>query len=133
MRFRSAPNRSPKSLAIWALVLEAYRELQQQHYISRIGPVIAPNRIGQSALAAMSVPETEIERVARLVNDFAEVNHNYQREHQFNLWFVLTADNQPHLQRVAQDISHAAGYPLMLLPMLTDYYIDLGFELDWSC
>lgn len=114
-------------------VLAAYAELSERKLVSRIGPVIAPNTIGQSALAAMQVPDEDIEAVADCVNRFAEVNHNYQREHDYNLWFVITASSQSHLQAVSEQITAQTGYPVMLLPMLADYYIDLGFELDWTC
>ncbi|MDD5214765.1 MAG: Lrp/AsnC family transcriptional regulator, partial [Methylococcales bacterium] len=70
-------------------VLQAFEELGKQAAISRIGAIIPPNQIGVSTLAAMSVPEDELERVALQVNHFREVNHNYERENVVNLWFVV--------------------------------------------
>ena len=35
--------------------------------------------------------DAQIERIAALVSARPEVNHNYQREHSYNLWFVATA------------------------------------------
>ena len=69
-------------------VIVCLRSLRERGLISRVGPVLAPRRIGASTLAAMSVPEPVLERVADLVSGFAEVNHNYEREHSINLWFV---------------------------------------------
>jgi DNA-binding Lrp family transcriptional regulator len=63
------------------------------------------------------------------VNAYAEVNHNYEREHHFNLWFVATATNAAHLERVLQSIEQATGLAVMRLPMVQDYHIDLGFDL----
>ena len=76
------------------VVLARLRELQRQGAVSRVGPVFRPNTIGASTLAAMQVPAGELEAVAAVVNGFPEVNHNYEREHRYNLWFVVTAANQ---------------------------------------
>lgn len=111
-------------------VLNAYRMLAEQQMVSRIGPVITPNSIGSSALVAMAVPDYDLEWVAELVSAYPEVNHNYERENRFNLWFVLVADDEIHLQSVIDDIENQTGYPAMILPMLADYFINLGFELN---
>ena len=113
-------------------VLTAVGKLQDQGVISRVGPVFTPNRIGVSTLAAMSIPEDELECVARIISAFPEVNHNYERDHEFNLWFVVTASDDAHLATVLQEIEQHAEYPLMSLPMLEDYFIDLGFKLQWA-
>ncbi|HQA12004.1 MAG TPA: Lrp/AsnC family transcriptional regulator, partial [Zoogloea sp.] len=71
-------------------VLARLAALQAEAKISRVGPVFAPNRIGASTLAAMAVPVADLPRVAALVSAFAGVNHNYRREHRYNLWFVAS-------------------------------------------
>ena len=113
-------------------ILSTVSKLQDDGVISRVGPVFTPNRIGVSTLAAMSIPEAELECVARIVSAFAEVNHNYERDHKFNLWFVVTASSEEHLEIVLHEIEQHAEYPLMSLPMLEDYFIDLGFNLQWA-
>lgn len=110
-------------------VLQCFQSLQDRGVISRIGPVFRPNRIGVSTLAAMAVPEHDLECAARIISAFPEVNHNYQREHEYNLWFVVTASSAEHLDIVLHEIEQHAEYPLMSLPMLDDYFIDLGFKL----
>ena len=58
-----------------------------------------------------------------------EVNHNYEREHAFNLWFVVTAPDPAHVQRVLQAIEAETGLPVLDLPLERSFYIDLGFPL----
>lgn len=111
-------------------VLAAFQVLAEQRMLSRIGPVIAPNSIGSSALVAMAVPEHDVERVAELVSAYPQVNHNYQRENRFNLWFVLVADQAAQRDALIADIEARTGHPAMVLPMLADYFINLGFELN---
>ena len=113
-------------------VVEGLEHLQQRGAVSRVGPVFRANRVGVSTLAAMSVPGSELPQVAETVNTFAEVNHNYEREHHFNLWFVATAPDAARLAVVLREIEAGTGYPVMDLPMLDDYFIDLGFDLRWE-
>lgn len=112
-------------------VLQALQDLQQRGLISRVGPVFAPRRVGASTLAALAVPPQDLETVAELVSTYPEVNHNYQREHRFNLWFVLTAPDQDRLSAVLGDIEQRTGLPVLDLPLERDYHIDLGFRMDF--
>ena len=111
-------------------VLGGLEKLRREGKISRVGAVFAPKRIGASTLAAMAVTPERLAAVAAAVNRFPEVNHNYEREHRFNLWFVVTAGSEGRLQAVLGAIEQAAGYPLLALPLLEEFHIDLGFALD---
>ena len=113
-------------------VLETLQRLQTEGVISRIGAVFHPNRVGASTLAALAVPEDRLDEVADLVSEFPEVNHNYEREHEFNLWFVVVADDETRLQQVLAEIEARSGYPLLDLPLEQEYFIDLGFDLQWT-
>jgi DNA-binding Lrp family transcriptional regulator len=95
-----------------------------------VGAVLRPNTVGVSTLAAMSVPPAELERVAGIISGFPEVNHNYEREHELNLWFVATAPDAARLQQVLDDIAARSGGEVLSFPMLEDYHIDLGFDLS---
>ncbi len=111
-------------------VLLALAELNDQQLISRIGPIIRPNRIGVSTLVAMAVPESQLQRVADIITRYPEINHNYEREHRFNLWFVVIASDLRHLSKVINSIERETGYKTLQLPLLNDFFIDLGFKLD---
>ena len=111
-------------------VLEALNQLDEKQCISRIGAIIPPNQIGVSTLAAMSIPENEIERVAEQINQYTEVNHNYEREHDVNLWFVLIAQNAVHLNNVISSIENETSYPVLRFPLIKEFLIDLSFRLD---
>jgi len=113
-------------------VLTALNELKELDFISRIGPIIPPNKLGNSMLVAMAIPEQQLNAVATIVSQFHEVNHNYERENHFNLWFVLIANNPNHLESVITEIESQTGFNAMQLPLLADFYINLGFELEWD-
>ncbi len=111
-------------------VLETLKALQAGGAVSRVGPVFRPNTVGASTLAAMAVPLPELEAVAAIISAFPQVNHNYEREHCFNLWFVVTAESRLALQETLWEIQESTGYALLSLPLLRDYHIDLGFRMQ---
>lgn len=113
-------------------VIRALEELKNSGALSRIGPVFNHKKAGASTLAAMAVPEDELAEVAERVNAFEGVNHNYAREHRFNLWFVVTAPDQDQLQASLKAIELSGGYKVMSLPMVKSHFIDLGFKVNWQ-
>jgi len=104
-------------------------ELSQAGILSRVGAVVAPNTVGASTLGAIAVPPERLEEVARQVNDEAGVNHNYERENRFNLWFVATGRDRQALDGAITRISQRTGLEVLDLPLRTAYHIDLGFPL----
>ncbi len=112
-------------------VIEIFHFLKEKDFISRIGAVIPPNKIGVSSLIAMAIPETELECVATKISEYCEVNHNYEREHALNLWFVVIAKDNVHLSTILNDIENQTGYKTLSFPLINDFFIDLGFEMTF--
>jgi siroheme decarboxylase len=115
-----------------ASVLRRLERLQRAGLVSRVGPVLAPHRAGWSTLAAMVVPAPRLDEVAALVSDFEQVNHNYEREHAFNLWFVVTAADRAGVGAVLAKIEAATDLTVLSLPLQEAFRIDLGFALRWD-
>ncbi|GAB3553702.1 Lrp/AsnC family transcriptional regulator [Noviherbaspirillum agri] len=112
-------------------VIDTLQRLQDKGLVSRVGAVFRPNAVGVSTLAALAVPRQRLEQVARHVSSRPEVNHNYEREHRYNLWFVATATSAAQLDSALADVERTCACgPLLVLPMLADYHIDLGFDLS---
>jgi len=105
------------------------RQLAEDGTVSRIGAVFRPHTLGWSTLAAVAVASDQIESVAKSISAYPEVNHNYEREHDFNLWFVATAPTAERVAEVLGEISVLADGPVLDLPMQEDFHIDLGFDL----
>lgn len=115
-----------------AEVIRAFVHMKAEGVVSRVGPVIAPHSIGASTLAAMAVPPERLAEVAETISAYPEVNHNYEREHRFNLWFVVTAPDRSAIDAVLADMTRRTGIAVLDLPMLDGYHLDLGFDLAWS-
>lgn len=110
-------------------VLVRLADLKARGHISRIGAVFRPHVLGYSTLAALACPPERLEGVARLVDAYPEVNHNYEREHRYNLWFVVTAPSRERVAETLAAIQRDTGLRPIDLPMRADYHIDLGFDM----
>jgi len=115
-----------------ATVIATLERLKNMGLISRVGAVVTPHRAGWSTLAAMAVPPARLEAVAGLVSGFPEVNHNYEREHCLNLWFVVTGPDVAQVRSVLRAIEARTGLAVLDLPLVEAFRLDLGFALQWD-
>ncbi len=112
-----------------AAVISAYRALLAEGALSRIGGVFGIATGGAALLAAMAVPRDRLDPVAAIVSAQPGVNHNYEREHRFNLWFVITGADANEVEAGLRRIEADTGLAALRLPMQRAYRIDLGFDL----
>ena len=99
-----------------AQVLQAYRQLAQEGALSRIGAVFAPGSGGASILSAMAVPPERLEAVAAVVSAHPGVNHNYERENAYNLWFVVTGPSAAQVECTIASLEADTGLTALRLP-----------------
>jgi len=112
-----------------AKTIETFELLQGNGVISRIGAVVKPNTVGASTLAALRVPPPMLDDVAAIVSREPLVNHNYQRAHPINLWFVVAGADADAVAATIERIEDATDLAVLDLPLLQAYHIDLGFPL----
>ena len=110
-------------------LLAILARLEERQVLGRVGAVVRPNTVGASTLGAIAVPSERLDAVAERVSAEPEVTHNYEREHRFNLWFVVTAANRDDVNAALRRIEKATGLSVLDLPLQAEYRIDLGFEL----
>jgi DNA-binding Lrp family transcriptional regulator len=108
---------------------ERVQRLRDEGVFRRFGAVLNPPVIGSSTLAAVQAPEGRFDEVAETINGYRQVNHNYRRDHEWNMWFVVTAGSRETRDRILEEIETETGCEVLILPMLTDYYIDLEFPV----
>jgi len=111
-------------------VVDALQALVDAGIVARVGPIFRAGSVGASTLAAMAVPLPLLADVARTVGAHGGVNHNYAREHRFNLWFVAHARDDAALAALLGEIETQTRLPAISLPLVREYHIDLGFPLD---
>ncbi len=110
-------------------VIERLAQLRQGGSISRIGGVFHGDAGGAALLSALAVPAERLEAVAAQVSAHPGVNHNYEREGRYNLWFVMTGCDAASVEQAMQGIEAETGLTALRLPMQRAYRIDLGFDL----
>lgn len=113
-----------------AETMAIFRRLRDSGVVSRIGAVVRPHTVGASTLAAIQVPAGRLDEVADIVSREPAVNHNYQRSHAFNLWFVVAAADAEIVAGTLRNIEQASGLAVLRLPLVRAYHVDLGFSLS---
>lgn len=116
-------------------VFSALLDLDYSGVTSRIGPVFDHKKAGASTLAALAVAEKDLDKIASIVNQFEQVNHNYARSSHFdktnyNLWFVVTASDPIALHNTLTRIELLTGLAVLVLPMEASYHLDLAFTMN---
>jgi siroheme decarboxylase len=112
-------------------VVERVRRLLAEGALNRLGPVLNATKLGGArTLAAMRVPPERLEEVASVVNGFDAISHNYEREHEFNLWFVVSSEDATEVERVLRGIEAKTRLPVMELPAVEEYFVEVKFHFD---
>ena len=106
------------------------RKLLEERVLTRFGPMYQVERMGGAfSLAAMRVPREDFDRVAATVNAMPEVAHNYQREHEYNMWFVLATEQPEGIARAIARIERETGLAVLNLPKLREYFVELKLRV----
>jgi siroheme decarboxylase len=110
-------------------VVARITQLLERGVLTRFGPMFNADRMGGAfTLAAMRVPEADFDQVAAMVNAHAEVAHNYARDHEWNMWFVIATDGPHRIQAVEAAISEETGLGILDLPKLAEYHVALKLD-----
>ena len=98
--------------------------------LTRFGPLFHAERLGGGlTLAAMSVPQDDFERVTGMVNAHPEVAHNYARDHEFSMWFVLATETPERIAEVIRTIEGETGYKVYNMPKMEEFFVGLRFDV----
>jgi DNA-binding Lrp family transcriptional regulator len=107
-------------------LLDRVRCLLDAGVLSRFGPMFNAEQLGGALhLCAMEVPEARYEQIAGLVNAHQEVAHNYAREHQLNMWFVVATEEVEQAADIIAAIEQETGCKVYDMPKQEEYYIGL--------
>ena len=104
--------------------------LLESGVLSRFGPLVNAERMGGGlTLAALSVDEDDFERVAELVNAHPEIAHNYEREHEYNMWFVIATETKQEIEKIIKEIEAETGLSVLNVPKMEEFFIGLKLEV----
>lgn len=113
------------------ILIDTVNGLKNKKLLTRFGPLYDAARLGGGlTLAAISVPEDRYEIVTELVNAYPEVAHNYRRDHELNMWFVLATETPVELVQVLSSIEQTTGLAVYNFPKQQEFYIGLWLHLS---
>ena len=109
---------------------ERVKKMRNGGIIRRIGASFDSRGIGwTSTLCAMKVPSDKIEEVAKVVSRYPHVTHNYERDHEYNLWFTVIAPDEEAIAQIHREIERDSGYgPVRNMPMIKKFKIKVDFQ-----
>ena len=114
-------------------LLQCIQQSLEAGTLTRFGPLYDAVQLGGGlTLAALSVPETRYDAVTECVNAFPQVAHNYRREHELNMWFVLATESTDEIDSTLQAIQSACALPVYNFPKQQEFYVGLWLHLDDS-
>ena len=112
-------------------LISRIESMKEDMLIRRIGGNFSPDKLGYvSTLCAAQVPENKINHFKETVNAYPGVTHNYQRDHQFNIWFTFIAPSVEIIKSNLAKISETTGvHPILNLPATKLFKISANFKL----
>jgi DNA-binding Lrp family transcriptional regulator len=111
-------------------VIGRLRRLLDAGALTRLGAILnAPQLGGERTLCAVTAPADRLDQVIAAINRHPEVSHNYERNHSYNLWFVLSSEDAADIQRVIGEIERETGLSVINLPTLEEYRVEFYYEL----
>lgn len=110
-------------------LLQRLESLLADKVLTRFGPMFQVERMGGAfVLAALAVPEARYEEVTALVNALPQVAHNYRREHELNMWFVLATETQAGIAEAIARLEHDTGLPVYAFPKEREFFVEMKLE-----
>nr|WP_268541123.1 Lrp/AsnC family transcriptional regulator [Candidatus Nitrosotenuis cloacae] len=120
-RFKISPDEMKKRISA----------LKSSGVLRQLSAIFDTRRLGyKSSLVAMAVTPDRLEAVANLINRHPGVSHNYERNHEYNLWFTLATPPGSDLKTEVDKFSKLPGIlKVRLLPTIKLFKIGVKLEM----
>ncbi len=112
------------------IVKEHLNSLKKAGVLRQLSAIFDTRKLGYtSSLVAMEIESDKLEYVASQINRHPGVSHNYERDHEFNLWFTLAVPPGSDLKSEIDKFNVLKGIKkVRMLPTLQLFKI--GVKLD---
>jgi len=116
-------------------VMVRIQRLQDSRIVLGISPTLESRTMGLHAatLVALRVPEERVHDIASVISRYPEVSHNYRRDHEYSIWFTLSAPTFEKLNKTLVEIREKTGIQdkdILNLPTIQKLKIDLRFSFS---
>ncbi len=104
----------------------------EKKVIRQISAIFDTRKLGyRSMLVAQRIPADRIDEAAQLVNEHPGVSHNYEREHEFNLWFTVATPPGMSLEAHVDALHELTGAETTrMLPTLKMFKIEVRLDVE---
>ena len=110
-------------------VLKILNEQKQENIIRQTSAIFDTKRLGyKSSLVAFKIAEDKIDKAVSIINSHPGVSHNYERNHQFNIWFTMAVapDSKLGLDKTIDILANLTGADdYIMLPTLKLFKINV--------
>src|SRR5574338_1195394 len=112
-------------------MMKRIRGLKDIGVIRQLSAIFDTRKLGyKSALVAMAIDPEKLDSVANQVNRHPGVSHNYERNHEYNLWFTLAVPPGSDLKTEIDKFSKLPGIKkTRLLPTIKLFKIGVKLEM----
>lgn len=106
--------------------------LKSAGVIRQLSAIFDTRKLGyKSSLVAMKVDSDKLVDVANIINNHPGVSHNYERKHDFNLWFTIATPPGTNVKTEVDKFSILSGVQATrMLPTIQMFKI--GVKLDMN-
>ncbi len=113
-------------------VLKILKEEKENSIIRQISPIFDTKRLGyKSSLVAFRVDKKDIDKAVEVINSHPGVSHNYERNHEFNIWFTIAVspNSKLGLEKTVDILNQKANAKeAILLPTLKMFKISVKLD-----
>ncbi len=112
-------------------LMQRVRALKESGIIRQLSAIFDTRRLGyKSALVAMAIDADKLDFVAGQINKHPGVSHNYERNHEYNLWFTLAVPPGSDLKSEIDKFSKLRGInKVRMLPTIKLFKIGVKLEM----
>ncbi|MBD5608374.1 MAG: Lrp/AsnC family transcriptional regulator [Desulfovibrio sp.] len=112
-------------------VFDRVRKMRESGLVRRIGANYQSSRLGfVSTLCAAKAPPDKLEEFIAFVNAIPGVTHNYEREHDYNIWFTLISPSRERTAEILAEIEAKTGVRPLNLPATRLFKIKVDFPME---
>ncbi len=110
-------------------VLSILQEEKSNNIIRQTSAIFDTKRLGySSSLVAFKIADDKIDSAVEIINSHPGISHNYERNHDFNIWFTLAVapDSRLGLEKTLEILAEATGADdYIMLPTLKLFKISV--------
>lgn len=112
-------------------VIARIARMKENNIIRRMSGFFDSRRMGyQSMLVAVKPQPGAFDDAVAFINQFPGITHNYERSHEYSIWFTIIAINRPTLDWILDRIEACGAVEgMMRFEMTQRYKIDVTFDV----